>query len=75
MLDAGFVAAVLEGFEGTLDEVIGRAEDGFARNSSFPRTRCPFCAMILPMREFDRCGSAPRAAVADAIRPLLCDLE
>jgi hypothetical protein len=24
MLDAGFVAAVLEGFEGTLDEVVGR---------------------------------------------------
>jgi hypothetical protein len=24
MLDAGFVAAVLEGFEGTLDEVAGR---------------------------------------------------
>ena len=23
-LDAGFIAAVLEGFEGTLDEVIGR---------------------------------------------------
>ena len=24
LLDAGFVAAVLEGFEGTLDEVVGR---------------------------------------------------
>ena len=24
MLDTGFVAAVLEGFEGTLDEVVGR---------------------------------------------------
>ena len=24
MLDAGFVPAVLEGFEGTLDEVVGR---------------------------------------------------
>ena len=24
MLEAGFVAAVLEGFEGTLDEVVGR---------------------------------------------------
>ena len=24
MLDAGFVAAILEGFEGTLDEVVGR---------------------------------------------------
>ena len=24
MLDAGFVAAVLEGFQGTLDEVVGR---------------------------------------------------
>ena len=24
LLDAGFIAAVLEGFEGTLDEVVGR---------------------------------------------------
>jgi hypothetical protein len=24
MLDAGFVAGILEGFEGTLDEVVGR---------------------------------------------------
>ena len=27
MLDPLFVAAVLEGFEGTLDEVVGRVED------------------------------------------------
>ena len=25
LLDAGFVSGVLEGFEGTLDEVVGRA--------------------------------------------------
>lgn len=27
MLDAHFVAAILEGFEGTLDEVVGRVEN------------------------------------------------
>ncbi len=32
-LDVGFVAAVLEGIEGTLDEVIGRVENAELRTS------------------------------------------
>ena len=60
-LDTGFVAAVLEGIEGTLDEVIERVE-----------TSVHVAVLLIRRQRYasaaDRRGAAPRAIILSSVR-------
>ena len=61
MLDPLFVAAVLEGFEGTLDEVVGRVENQ-ELNAQLDVLRCQVAALRICIEEPLRRAEADRTA-------------
>ena len=61
MLDPLFVAAVLEGFEGTLDEVVGRVENPEV-NAQLDPLRGQVAALRICIEEPLRRGEADRTA-------------
>ena len=61
MLDPLFVAAVLEGFEGTLDEVVGRVENPEV-NAQLDALRGQVAALRICIEEPLRRGEADRTA-------------
>ena len=61
MLDPLFVAAVLEGFEGTLDEVVGRVENSEV-NAQLDMLRSQVAALRIGIEEPLRRADADRTA-------------
>ena len=61
MLDPLFVAAVLEGFEGTLDEVVGRVENPDL-NAQLDALRCQVTALRIRIEAPLGRAEADRAA-------------
>jgi len=62
MLHPLFVAGVLEGFEGTLDEVVGRVED-WDLNDQLDALRSQVTALRVCIEKSFRQGKADRTAI------------